>query len=196
MGAMFNKPAPASDYIVLASCSVYLIGLLIGFKWELLGGLISLGFLVIAIIYFIYYESNYRIYILIFILMIPCILYIISWYFHREFEINHILHENSKDEYSIIFGKGTIDLSNVDLGNGNVKVNINTIFGHGLIKINPEIPMIIDIDSAFASAKLPDKTITSFGSYTYKTKSFAEEKPYLKIKIDVVFGAVDITESQ
>ncbi len=103
--------------------------------------------------------------------------------------------KGTKDEYSIIFGKGTIDLSNIDLDNGNVKVNINTVFGQSLIKINPDIPAVIDIDSAFASAKLPDKTITSFGSYTYKTKSFAEDKPYLKIKIDVVFGAVDIIES-
>ena len=91
----------ASGNLVVFGCGfgIYFIGLLIGFKWEFLGGLISIVFLVIAIIYFIYYESNYRIYILIFILMIPCILYIISWYFHREFEINHILHENSKDEY-------------------------------------------------------------------------------------------------
>jgi dolichyl-phosphate-mannose--protein O-mannosyl transferase len=92
MSAMFNKPAPASDYIVLTSCSIYVIGLLIGFKWEFLGGLISIGFLAIALIYSIYwdinsnfYNRNYIIYIGIFILMIPCILYIISWYFHRNF---------------------------------------------------------------------------------------------------------------
>lgn len=104
--------------------------------------------------------------------------------------------KDSKDEYSIIFGKGTIDLSNVDLSNGNVKVNINTIFGQSLIKLNPDIPAIIDLDAAFSSAKLPDKTITSFGSYTFKTKSYEEGKSHLKIKIDVVFGSVNITEFQ
>jgi hypothetical protein len=97
MGLMFNRPAPASDYIALASCSIYVIGLLICFKWERLGGLISSGFLVIALIYMIYYDtgSNYDgtfnvgIYIGIFILAIPCILHFISWYFHRRLEINH-----------------------------------------------------------------------------------------------------------
>jgi len=97
MGLMMNRPAPASDYISLASCCIYVIGLLISFKWERLGGLISSGFLVIALIYMIYYDTgsyydgtfNVGIYIGIFILAIPCILHFISWHFHRKFEINH-----------------------------------------------------------------------------------------------------------
>ena len=103
--------------------------------------------------------------------------------------------KDSKDEYSIIFGRGTIDLTNINLTNTDDKIEINTIFAYSIIKLNSEIPVIINIDSAFARTKLPDKTITSFGSYTYKTKSFNEEKPYLKINIDVVFGSVDIVEN-
>lgn len=101
MGLLINRPAPASDYIILASCSIYVIGLLIGFKREGLGGLISFGFLVIVIIYLIYYctgphydgKLNGGICIVIFILMIPCILFILFWYFHRKLEINHTKSE-------------------------------------------------------------------------------------------------------
>ena len=112
-----------------------------------------------------------------------------------EAKINAGDIKESKDEYSIIFGRGTIDFTNIDFGKiNNNEININTIFAYSLIKINPEIPIIINLDSAFARAKLPDKTITSFGSYTYKTKSYNNEKPYIKINIDVVFGSIDIIE--
>ena len=96
MGLFINRPAPASDYIILASCSIYVIGLLIGFKWEGLGGIISIGFLVTVLIYLNYYTGSHHvgtfnrgIYVVIFILMIPCILYILFWFFHRKLEINH-----------------------------------------------------------------------------------------------------------
>ena len=111
-----------------------------------------------------------------------------------EAKINASDIKESKDEYSIIFGRGTIDLTNIELGNTNDKININTIFANSMIKINSEIPTTINIDSAFARVKFPDKTITSFGSYTYRTKSFNDEKPHLIIKVDVVFGSVDVVE--
>jgi hypothetical protein len=105
MGFMMNRPA-TSDYILLASCSTYVIGLLIGFKLEGLGGIISLGFVVTAIIYSIYWDSGSRydgtfnigIYIQLIVLLIPCILYFLSWYFHRKFEINHQITEKPPNE--------------------------------------------------------------------------------------------------
>jgi predicted membrane protein len=100
----------------------------------------------------------------------------------------------SKDEYSIVFGRGTIDLTKIELDKINNEININTIFAYSMIKLNSEIPAVINVDSAFARAKFPDETETSFGSYTYKTKSFNEEKPYFKIKVDLIFGALDIIE--
>jgi len=109
MGLMMNRPAPASDYIVLASCSTYILGLLIGFKCERLGGLISLGFVVTAIIYNIYWNSGSRNYgtwdsseyfmlFFLFSLMTPCILYLLSWFFHKKLEINHPKTEKSPNE--------------------------------------------------------------------------------------------------
>lgn len=102
--------------------------------------------------------------------------------------------ENLKDEYNIIFGRGIIDFTKIELKNTNNEIKINTIFANSRIKLNSEIPVVINTDSAFARIKFPDKTITSFGSYSYKTESFNEEKPHLKVKIDVVFGSVDIVD--
>jgi hypothetical protein len=106
MGLMMNRPAPASDYIALASCSTYVIGLLIGFKLERLGGLISLGFVITSIIYFIYWDSgshndgtfNIEIYIGTIVLTFPCILYLLSWYFHKKLVINHPKTEEPSNE--------------------------------------------------------------------------------------------------
>ena len=100
MGLLFNRPAPASDYIILGSCSIYVIGLFIGFKWERLGGSISLTYLSIIFIGLIvsnisgpHVDSFVGVYIGIFILMIPCILFILSWYYHRKSETNHLKTE-------------------------------------------------------------------------------------------------------
>lgn len=92
-GAMLNQPAPASDYIQLASCTIYVIGLLVCFKWERMGALISIGFLAIALIFLFSEDTKYNfgktyneIYTWVLILMIPCVLYLVSWYFHRKYE--------------------------------------------------------------------------------------------------------------
>jgi len=102
----------------------------------------------------------------------------------------------SNEEYNIIFGKGTMDLTGVVLAKGVTKVKLNTVFGGGVIKINPDIPMKIVIDSPFAAAKLPDGNNVTFGSgYTYQTKSFQEGQDYLLIEADVVFGGLEVQEN-
>jgi hypothetical protein len=100
MGLLFNRHAPSGDYIILGSCSIYVIGLLIGFKWERLGGSISLTYLSIILIGLIVsnisgppVDSFIGVYIGIFILMIPCILFILSWYYHRKLKMNHSKEE-------------------------------------------------------------------------------------------------------
>lgn len=60
-----------------------------------------------------------------------------------------------KGEYNIIFGRGEIDLTSLPEQTGR-RTEINVIFGEGVIKINPEIPMRIKVNSAFAGTKLPD----------------------------------------
>jgi hypothetical protein len=50
------------------------------------------------------------------------------------------------------------------------------------------------MNSAFGNAVAPDHSSISFGEYTYRSKSYKEGQPYLKIEADVVFGKLDITE--
>ncbi|MCK4339399.1 MAG: hypothetical protein KAW87_05370 [Candidatus Cloacimonetes bacterium] len=102
--------------------------------------------------------------------------------------------KNYDNHYNVIFGKGVIDLSNLSPIDRNIKVDVNTIFGEGIIKINPEIPTIIQVNSVFAGARMPEGNVAALGSSEYRTKSFIENKYYLKIKANVVFGELRIIE--
>ncbi len=97
-------------------------------------------------------------------------------------------------EYNVIFGKGVIDLSQVELATEPTKVEINTVFGRGEVMINPELPTIIEVNSAFAEATTPDRNRTHFGKYTYRTEKYREGEACLRLEADVVFGSLEFFE--
>ncbi len=92
-------------------------------------------------------------------------------------------------EYNIIFGSGTIKLRDPDILDKKQELNINTIFGSGILKIKESQPVMVVADSPFSSVSFPDGHSITFNSYTYRTKAFAEDKPYVLVKVDVVFGS-------
>lgn len=101
---------------------------------------------------------------------------------------------NSSDEYTIIFGQGTIDLETLTAKGASGFRRVQTVFASGIIKVNPEIPARIRVNSAFAWAQMPDGNGVAFGQYTYLTKSFDPDKEYLDIEASVVFGELRIIE--
>jgi predicted membrane protein len=96
--------------------------------------------------------------------------------------------EKADDFYSIYFGRGIVDLKNIDITKTQ-KVKINTVFGESIIKINPHIPMKIKVQVTFGSAQLPDDTHISSGKYTYSTDR-VDHEPYLLIEATVAFGSL------
>lgn len=101
---------------------------------------------------------------------------------------------NEQDKYNLIFSSGIIDLRTLNMPLENRSLKVDVIFSKGLIRINPDIPAVIKVDSAFANARFPNNTQVSFGNYTYVTRSYKQDMPHLYIKIDVVFGSADIME--
>ena len=97
-------------------------------------------------------------------------------------------------EYNVVFGKSTIDLSNIDISGGKEKIEISVIFGSGIVYINQEIPMKIKISTVFGDTKMPVGNVSFFGDYIYKTGSYTEGEDYLRLDVDVVFGSVIIEE--
>jgi cytochrome bd-type quinol oxidase subunit 1 len=73
---------------------VYIIGLIIAFRREGVGGWISLVFIAFGIIFHridlhALAEEKEVMVILTWLMFLPCILYILSWYFHRRLARQH-----------------------------------------------------------------------------------------------------------
>ena len=99
--------------------------------------------------------------------------------------------ENGK-EYTVVFGKGVYDFTDVDLGNGDFNAKVSTVFGGSVIRIDDSMPVKIDADAVFAGAELPDGNTAVFGSTHYRSDSYSPDSASLNIKVDVVFGGVQI----
>jgi len=98
--------------------------------------------------------------------------------------------ENQKD-YTILFGGGLFDIRNVDLTRTRT-VEVNGIFSESTIRIGKNINFIINADAAFANFTGPGGSSVSFGSQNYQPSWFDPDKPFLKIKANVVFGSMRV----
>lgn len=96
-------------------------------------------------------------------------------------------------EYHVVFGKGTFDFTNVQLpDSGALEVKISTVFGGAEIKLNPLMQVKIKSDGAFSGTHMPNGNSAVFGTLDYQSDNFDENKPYLYIKTEVVFGGIEI----
>jgi predicted membrane protein len=100
------------------------------------------------------------------------------------------------NEYNVVFGKGTIDLSGVDLTEGSVNIEVNAVFGEAVIEIDPNTPVKITASAAFGSAVLPDESQTAFGSHTYRSDSYDKADSRLNIDATSVFGSLRVSRKK
>lgn len=97
-------------------------------------------------------------------------------------------------EMNIVFGSGEIDMTNIEVKNTTFNSKINIVFGDGEIIIDRDTPMRVQVTTVFGASDFPDETTIAFGDYVYKTKSFREGEPHLRVKADVVFGGLNVRE--
>jgi hypothetical protein len=88
--------------------------------------------------------------------------------------------------YSVIFGEGTIDLSELDKP---THVQIKSSYSSTTVILDPNIPTKVIIDSMFSNVSLPDETITSFGHYSYKNMDKTVQ-PLLVVRVKALFSKV------
>lgn len=92
-------------------------------------------------------------------------------------------------EYSVVFGKGVIDLS--DLGDSidhPCRIKINTVFGSTVLNNFRHLPVKVNANAAFAHIGFPNGNKTVFGTTQYSTDSLDFQKPYIEIEVNTVFG--------
>ena len=103
--------------------------------------------------------------------------------------------KEGKEDFNSIFGKGTYDLTKINFsGKKTVAVELNTIFGSSILKIDPKVPLKIKASSAFGNAKFSDGNSSAFGESIYVTKSYDKNKPHILVEAKVVFGELSIEE--
>ena len=118
-----------------------------------------------------------------------------SHHFEPEETIfNERVYDNPEPgkEYTVLFARGVYDFTNVDLSKGSFYVKISTVFGGTQIIISRDMPVKIKADAVFAGAELPDGNTAVFGSAIYESDSWSPDTAALDIKVDVVFGGVQV----
>lgn len=111
------------------------------------------------------------------------------------FDDRSIQVKENKNEYTVIFSKGTIDITNAYLDNRVRNLKINVIFGHGRVILTPEIPTVIKASSAFGTVTLPDNSAVTFSTKNYNTANIDKSKGYLEVEANAVFGVMNIVYS-
>ena len=93
-------------------------------------------------------------------------------------------------KYSVTLGSGTVDLTRLSPEGPPRRVEVDTVFGQTVIRVDPAIPYEVDASAAFGEARLPNRDATFFGSAHYRSG----QAPHLMLKLNVVFGQAEIQE--
>jgi len=107
---------------------------------------------------------------------------------------NERVYDNpeSGKEYTVLFARGVYDFTNVNLENGSFHAKVSTVFGGTQIIIPRDKPVRITADAVFAGAELPDGNSAVFGTTVYESDSWRSDTAAIDIKVDVVFGGVQV----
>jgi hypothetical protein len=115
----------------------------------------------------------------------------VRWHGHEHAHEKAVLSGDS-GKYDVVFGSSEIDLTKIELKEKSITQEIDIAFGSGRIMIDPQMPIRIEVNSAFADAKLPSGSNVTFGDQTWNSPAYVEGKPHLLIKADVAFGEMEV----
>jgi hypothetical protein len=96
-------------------------------------------------------------------------------------------------KHDVVFGRSVVDLTKLARDGGEVHADVNTVFGATVVKIDPAVPLEIEVSSAFGDARLPDESVTALGTTHYRPAG-QKDPPRLRITLSVVFGSSQVVE--
>ena len=109
----------------------------------------------------------------------------------QNIQTHVVTTDKNQHEYNVVFSKDSKDLRTISFASGEpVKVHINTVFGQCDVHVSNDIPLRITSNTAFASVNMPDGNSIVVGSTNYKNAAFDSTKPYIDLKLDIVFANV------
>jgi predicted membrane protein len=125
-----------------------------------------------------------------------------SWSCHRHnvadsnnviFGDNYFtLGKGQSRNFNVIFGKGTLDLSDVDSTDLEGTIEVSTIFGEMTVILPDSFPARIKANSAFGEVRLPDRSTSAFGNTEYRTPDFDVTRTAIDMNVSAIFGSTKV----
>jgi hypothetical protein len=109
------------------------------------------------------------------------------------FSNQDISASDTANRYSVIFGNGTVDLSDRQPKDGNSRIAVDAIFGSATILIDKDTPIKIKGNTVFASMDLPDGDQDFINSKTYSQGDTSSQN-CLNIEVNSIFSSVHIRQ--
>lgn len=91
-----------------------------------------------------------------------------------------------------MFGKAVIDLRGIERKEKITRVKINAVFGGAEVILDKNTPVRIKADVVFGGVQTPENVAGGFGSASYQSPDFDENKNCLFIDASSVFGGIEI----
>jgi predicted membrane protein len=106
------------------------------------------------------------------------------------FKGKNISHTLSGD-YSVVFGSSVIDLTDIDLTQGDVRKSIEVVFGGVEVYIPRNVQIEIKSETVFGSTDSPFGNSQGFGDRSFTQSAQADSLGKLTIRSECVFGSVE-----
>lgn len=104
---------------------------------------------------------------------------------------NDMRPSEGRQEYSVVFGQGALDLTGLPPLQTTRTIEFTTVFGSGRLILPRGVPVRIKATAAFGNARLPNGNNLAFGSQSY-SNNWVDGRPGLEIETTVVFGELVI----
>ncbi|MDP8231085.1 MAG: LiaF-related protein [Candidatus Zophobacter franzmannii] len=101
-------------------------------------------------------------------------------------KVNH----TSAGDYSVVFGSTVIDLTNVDLTQGDVVKTVEVVFGGADVYIPRDVPIEIKSETVLGSTESPFGNSSGFGDRKFTQGAKSDTLGTLVIKSECVFGSI------
>lgn len=108
------------------------------------------------------------------------------------FSSEHISPNDTSNRYAIVFGNGTIDLSQRQARGGSERIGVDTIFGNSTILIGKDTPVNIKGNNVFGSINMPDGHKADVINNTRYTQGDTASPDCLNIEVNSIFSSVRI----
>jgi predicted membrane protein len=108
----------------------------------------------------------------------------------KDFKISE--SDKESKQYSVVFGSSTIDLTALPPDRkADTHVEVNTVFGEGVVLLSRKQPVQIRANAVFGEAKTPNENMVAFGTLQFESpERKAAEAGRLVIHGNVVFGSL------